>query len=176
MTAGEPVSPVQFVSPESIRALGALLQRSSAVIESEIRGASMGTTLPDYAKVRIACRPTPEYQPGDVVAYWWGDALIAHRVVGRGKRQRARGFYLTRGDGHILCDPAVSARSILGLVSAWFDGARWLPVATIPSRGLRRWTVIVEQWLMEVHPDLTRRIAAVVSGATRWLRRPFRRA
>ncbi|HXJ31454.1 MAG TPA: hypothetical protein VNG35_12485 [Gemmatimonadales bacterium] len=175
MSAGEPVSPVQFVSPESIRTLGALLQRSNAVIESEIRGASMGTTLPDHVKVRIACRPAPEYQPGDVVAYWWGDALIAHRVVGRGKLPRARDFYLTRGDGQILCDPAVSAASILGLVSAWFDGSGWRPVATLPSRGLRRWTVIVEQWLMDVHPDLTRRIAAVVSGATRWLRRPNRR-
>jgi len=176
MTAGEPVSPVQFVSPESIRTLGALLQRSNTVIESEIRGASMGTTLPDHVKVRIACRPTPEYQPGDVVAYWWGDALIAHRVVGRGKLPRTRDFYLTRGDGHVLCDPAVPAGSILGLVSAWFDGSRWLPVATMPSRGFQRWTVIVEQWLMEVNPDLTRRIAAVVSGATRWLRRPLHRA
>jgi len=175
MIAGEPVSPVQFVSPDSIRMLGALLQRSNTLIESEIRGPSMGTTLPDHVKVRIACRLTPEYQPGDVVAYWWGNALIAHRVVGRGKQTRTRDFYLTRGDGHVLCDPAVSAGAILGLVSAWFDGSQWLPVATKPPRGLSRWTVIVEQWLLEVHPDLTRRIAAAVSAASQWLRRPLRR-
>ena len=173
MTAGEPVSP-QFVSPESIRALGALLQRSNAVIESEIRGASMGTTLHDRAKVRITCRPTPEYQPGEVVAYWWGDALIAHRIVARGKQPRTRDFYLTRGDGQVLCDPAVPAGAILGLVSAWFDGARWLPVAPIAPRR-PRWTATVEQWLLELHPDLTRRVAAVVSAASRWVKRLRRR-
>jgi len=174
MTLGG-VPAVPFVSPEAVRALGTLLQQSSALIESEIRGSSMGSTLPDQAKVRIACRITPEYQPGDVVAYWWGDSLIAHRIVGRGKRPRTRGFYLTRGDGHVLCDPAVSEDAILGLVSTWFDGARWLPVATFPALGVRRWTIVLGQWMLELHPDLARRVAAAVSTLSHWVRRPFHR-
>ena len=174
MSPGEPVSPVRFVSPESIRTLGAMLQRTHAVIGSEIRGSSMGSTLPDHAKVRIACRPNPEYQLGDVVAYLWGDALIAHRIVGRGRQPRTRGFYLTRGDGQLLCDPAVSARAILGLVDAWFDGTGWRPVAANSPSGVRRWTVIVERWLLELHPDLTRRLAALVSALSRRVKHPRR--
>jgi hypothetical protein len=173
MTVGG-VPAVPFVTPEAVRALGTLLQRSSALIESEIRGSSMGSTIPDRAKVRIACRMAPEYQPGDVVAYWWGDSLIAHRIVGRGTRPRTRGFYLTRGDGHYLCDPAVSEDAILGLVSTWFDGTHWLPVATFPAHGVRRWTILLGQWMLELHPHLARRIAAVCSALLQWTRLPFR--
>ena len=176
MTAGGSVPAVPFVSPDAVRALSSVLQRSSALIESEIRGSSMDPTLPNEAKVRIACRLTPEYQAGDVVAYVWGDKLIAHRIVGRGKRRDTRGYYLTRGDGRYLCDPAVSADAILGLVSAWFDGTRWLPVATFPARGVRRWTVRIEQSLLEVSPTLTRRVAAVVSTVLQRVRRSFRRS
>ena len=176
MSAGGSIPTVPFVAPAAVRALSTVLQRSNALIESEIRGSSMGATLPDQVKVRIACRPEPEYQPGDVVAYWWGDSLVAHRVVGRGRRARTRGFYLTRGDGHLLSDPAVSADAILGLVSAWFDGKRWLPVSTTPARGLRRWTIRIEQSLLELHPHLTRRIAAALSPLIRWVRRPFHRS
>lgn len=166
---------VEFLAPESIRTLGAMLQRSNAVIESEIRGASMGPTLPSQAKVRITCRANPDYQLGDVVAYWWDDALIAHRIVARGMHPRTHGFYLTRGDGHYLCDPAVSAGAILGRVSAWFDGARWLPVATFPTHGLRRWTTLLGQGMLEVHPDLARRIAAACSRLLQWVRRALHR-
>jgi hypothetical protein len=134
----------------------------------------MGSTLPDQAKVRIACRITPEYQPGDVVAYWWRNSLIAHRIVGRGKRPRTRGFYLTRGDGHYLCDPAVAEDAILGLVSTWFDGTQWRPVATFPTEGLRSRTLLIGQWMLELHPDLARRIAAVCSTLLQWVRRSLR--
>ena len=108
---------------DELLAFGSLLGRSGKIIESEISGTSMGSTLPPGCRIRIRPLSFPEYRAGQVVAFVSGDRIFAHRVIFRG-RQGA----LTRGDNHSWCDVPVASRAILGVVTQYLLNGEWCPL------------------------------------------------
>jgi hypothetical protein len=101
-------------------AFGALLGRSGKIIESEISGTSMGSTLPSGCRIRIRPLSSEDYHTGQVVAIVGGTALFAHRIV-----YRSREGVLTRGDSHTWCDLPVAVGTILGVVSEYVVDGEW---------------------------------------------------
>src|SRR5260370_1181305 len=97
---------------DQLLAFGALLGRSGKIIESEISGSSMGSTLPAGRRIRIRPLLPDEYRPGQVVAFVSGNTILAHRIIFR-SRQGA----LTRGDNRSLCDFPVPGPSLLNEVN-----------------------------------------------------------
>jgi hypothetical protein len=109
---------------DQLVAFGALLGRSGKIIESEISGTSMGSTLPAGRRIRIRPLPFNWYRPGQVVAFVSGNKVFAHRIVCC-TRQGA----LTRGDNRTLCDLPVPTRAILGLVTESQVDGQWCSLA-----------------------------------------------
>jgi hypothetical protein len=107
---------------DQLLAFGVLLARSARIIESEISGTSMGTTLPSGCRIRICPLPTEEYRPGQVVAFVTDKAIYAHRIV-----YRTREGVLTRGDSHSWCDLPVPINAVLGVVSSRMVSDQWVP-------------------------------------------------
>lgn len=105
---------------DQVLAFGALLGRSGKIIESEISGTSMGSTLPSGCRIRICPLPNGEYHPGQVVAFVASEAIYAHRIV-----HRSREGVLTRGDGHSWCDLPVPSCAILGVVTEYLLDGEW---------------------------------------------------
>jgi hypothetical protein len=107
---------------ERLRAFGTLLGRAGKVIESEVSGTSMGNTLPSGRHIRIVPLPVQAYRAGQVVAYFVGSTVFAHRIV-----FCSRAGVLTRGDSHNWCDLPIAWSAILGVVSEHFVAGQWLP-------------------------------------------------
>jgi hypothetical protein len=119
-------------------ALAPLLQRAGRVIESEISGLSMGSTLPAGTRIRIHCDDPASARRGSVVAIMAERGLIGHRLLWRGIDRRGRPMVLTRGDGSPVCDPPVEAERILGEITHWYAAPEWQPVPTAPAAPLFR--------------------------------------
>jgi hypothetical protein len=113
--------------------LAPLLQRAGSVIESEIRGPSMAGTLPDGARIRIACRGEGEFPTGTVLAFVTPMGLIGHRIVAVGRAGKGVPLYFTRGDGAVVCDGPIEVSRVLGVITEWFDGAAWRSVPAAPA-------------------------------------------
>ena len=146
-------------------ALAPLLRRAGSVIESEIRGRSMGSTLPPGTRIRIRCLAEAGYRTGSVVAFVAGRGLVGHRVVGRGSDRRGRTVLLTRGDGTPVCDPPVEPDLVLGEVTDWHDGRAWRPIPDPPPiTALRRLAaaglLLLVRLTLAVDPRLAGRLAA----------------
>jgi hypothetical protein len=109
---------------DQLLALGALLGRSGRVIESEISGSSMGSTLPSRCRIRIHRLALEQYRPGQVIAFIAGGRMFAHRIV-----YRSRQGVLTRGDTHVWCDLPVPVCVILGVVAERFLDGKWCPLS-----------------------------------------------
>jgi hypothetical protein len=119
----------------SSKAVAALLRKSGAEIESEVRGSSMVPTLQPGRRVRIRCGPG-RFQPGDIVAII-ADPTVVHRVVGRSRRG-SRSYVITRGDAAPFCDLPVPEEEILGTVIAYDGNGSWQPPSPyVRSGGLR---------------------------------------
>jgi hypothetical protein len=119
-------------------ALAPLLRRAGSIIESEIRGSSMGRALPDGSRIRIRCRADEEYGPGTVIAFITPAGLVGHRVVAVRRGPAAPTMFFTRGDAALVCDGPVRPDWVLGEVSEWFDGSAWRPLAPPPALGTAR--------------------------------------
>ena len=160
MTTTRAAAPARFVRAEDMRSLAHLLKRSGSCIESEIRGPSMGPTLPPGTRVRIRCGEDLTFEPGQIVAFLSEDRLIAHRLLGRGRHGRARGFLLTRGDATALCDAPVTATTVLGIVTGRLVGDEWgqVPPSPAPTPFTRAMQAIANL-LLDVHPALARLFA-----------------
>ena len=113
---------------DQLVAFATLLGRSGKIIESEISGTSMGSTLPAGRRIRIQPLPFNSCRPGQVVAFVSGNKVFAHRIVCC-TRQGA----LTRGDNRALCDLPVPTRAILGLVTESQLDGQWCPLADCAS-------------------------------------------
>jgi hypothetical protein len=100
-------------------------------VEIPIRGASMGTTLPDGCVARVTLDPPGAVGVGEVVVFRQGGQLVAHRVVYSGRRGRAAGHLLTRGDARLVPDPPVSLSRLLGRVTARRDADELAPLAPV---------------------------------------------
>ncbi len=109
-------------------ALAPLLQRTGRVIESEISGVSMGSTLPAGTRIRIQCEDPASARLGTVVAIMAERGLFGHRLLWRGTDRRGYPTVLTRGDGSPVCDPPVAADRILGEITHWYAAPEWRPV------------------------------------------------
>ncbi len=119
-------------------ALAPLLQRTGRVIESEISGVSMGSTLPTGTRIRIQCEDPASARRGTVVAIMAERGLIGHRLLWCGTDRRGQAVALTRGDGSPVCDPPVAMERILGEITHWYAPPEWRPVPAAPATPLLR--------------------------------------
>ena len=118
--------------PERLRALGSLLRHSSAEIESEVRGGSMGNILPEGTAIRIRFTPLESFAVGQVVTYVAKDRIVAHRLVLTAANRNDQ-YAITRGDATICCDAPVPTSCVLGIVTDCCIGGSWQPVGP-PAR------------------------------------------
>ncbi len=125
--------------------VAAILKNAGASVECELRGASMGSTIPDGSRIRIEFGHAQAVDVGDVVAFVASSRTIVHRVVGRGGVGTSRSFLLTRGDGALLIDHPVHVDTVLGIVREWKDGETWEVVAPLVVTG---WRGAVRQWMV----------------------------
>lgn len=156
---------------DQLLAFGVLLGRSAKIIESEIAGTSMGSTLPPGSRIRIRPLSFPEYRSGQVVAFISGDRIFAHRIIFRGREGA-----LTRGDNHSWCDLPVPSSAILGEVTEYLLDGEWL---SLDERGLsenerKKGKSTIEFLLclcMQVDIRLARYVSKVLIRLARWHRR-----
>jgi len=120
-----PETPNEAAAGARLQAIADVLRRSGGEVEATLEGRSMEPTIPAGATIRIRGVPAAEIQVGDVVAIPMEHVLMVHRVVIRGRRGRARGFVVTRGDGLWLVDPPAPVSEILGVVTAMHVGGSW---------------------------------------------------
>ncbi|MEO8635446.1 MAG: hypothetical protein ABI587_09250 [Gemmatimonadales bacterium] len=151
-----------------------LLKRAGAVIESEIRGASMGDTLVSGTRIRIRCGTGADYVNGTVIAFLGRNGLVGHRIVGTGRDRRGREFLLTRGDGTPIPDPPIDAERVLGEVIEWQDGEAWRPIrgappGTLLGRSVAAVTLMLIRGLLAVDAHLAARTAALLTKLSRRL-------
>lgn len=109
---------------DQLLAFAVLLGRSGRIIESEISGTSMGSTLPAGCRIRICRLRREEYRPGQVIAFVSGDAIFAHRIISCSNQGA-----LTRGDNRSWCDLPLPWHAILGLVVESLVDEVWRPLA-----------------------------------------------
>lgn len=157
-----------FVPAEQLLTVADILKHSHAHVESEVQGGSMGATLPAGARIRVSCTDRPQYRTGDVLVYVMDGRLIAHRMVGRGRRTRVLGFLITRGDAAVGCDPPVPVERTVGLVTEWRtrEVAAWHGVGPAPQQSalgtvMRRANLAAISMLLEIHPLLARGVTIV---------------
>jgi hypothetical protein len=156
---------------DELLAFGALLGRSGKIIESEISGTSMGSTLPSGTRIRIRPLCNDGYRPGQVVAFVAGRAIYAHRIV-----HRSRQGVLTRGDSHSWCDLPVPVSAILGVVSERLVNGQWLLFDdSVPFESERRTRRrIIEALLLaclQIDIRLARRASRGLMSLARWRQR-----
>lgn len=137
----------------------------------------MGDTLPHGSRVRVRCGVPPEpVEPleGHVVVVAVHPVLFAHRVVGRGRGPRARGYVLTRGDAALLCDEPVPLEQLVGTISEWNAGSGWRPLGAPPRRaGIPRLLAAAHRWAMlaalAIHIRVAHAFAVLSSRAAKAL-------
>jgi hypothetical protein len=156
---------------DQMLAFGTLLGRSGKVIESEISGTSMGSTLPSGCHIRIRPVSNEEYHAGQVVAIVAGASLFAHRIV-----FRSRQGVLTRGDGHTWCDLPVPVGVILGVVTAFLVDGEWHLLGDIVSldSGMKKRNRMIETLLrvfLQIDIGLAQRAWRMLMLLARWHRR-----
>ncbi len=154
--------------------LAPLLKRAGSVIESEIRGWSMGGTLAPGTRIRIRCGTAASYPAGIVIAFVGGRGLVGHRVVGYGRPREGGALLLTRGDGTLVCDPPIEPERVLGEVIEWRDGEMWRPLPAAPPRGLLRrgaaaGMLQLVRSALAMDPRLAARIAVLFAAVARRL-------
>lgn len=157
-------------------ALAPFLKRAGSVIESQIRGRSMGGTLVSGTRIRIRCGTSLDYPEGAVIAFLGGRGLVGHRVVGRGRDRQGGALLLTRGDGSLICDPPVEPDRILGEVIEWQDGESWRPLPAAPpntllGRGTAAGTLLLIRVALAVDPRLAARTAVLLAALAQRLAR-----
>lgn len=167
-----PVSDPPGVTPRDLELFRILAARRP--VESEVRGPSMGRSLPDGTRIRIA--PPTSGQPlqrGQVVAFLGGSRVIVHRIAWSAGPEQGD-HLITQGDGNWLCDPPIEARAVLGVVDeCWKEGA-WgaVPQATRGLGPRLAWSASAAllRLLLAFSPALAARVARAMSYARMSLR------
>lgn len=141
-------------------ALAPLLKRAGSIIESEIRGPSMGQTLKPGTRIRIRCGDGLDLSAGTVIAFLGGNGLVGHRIVGARRDRGGREFLLTRGDGSRIPDPPIEPERVLGEVIEWRDGESWRPLPPAPVQRLPGRTIAAAMlWLVRLLLSIDARLA-----------------
>ena len=144
--------------------LAPLLKRAGTIIESEIRGWSMGGTVAPGTRIRIRCGTATSYPAGTVIAFVGGRGLVGHRVVGYGRHRASGARLFTRGDGTLVCDPPIEPERVLGDVIEWRDGETWRPLPAAPPRGLlARGAAAGTLFMVRAAPAVDARLAARIA-------------
>ena len=147
----------EFICADPRRACAAarLFRDTASVVESDVRGGSMGVVIPDGARIRIRSDAAPP--TGTVIVFHAGGRTVVHRIRWR---RRAGGWLLTQGDAMRLPDVPVPIDAVIGHVSAVRgDDGTWQPLPAAP-RAPRRdralsWMVFTTSVvLLELHPPL----------------------
>ena len=129
-----------LLNPETMNQNGALLNVSAKLLAQgfSVRfsapGTSMGPTIRDGETITVAPAEPGEITVGDIVAYRRGCHVIAHRVVRFGRRDRADGEILLRGDAACTVDAPVAPGQILGKVVSVERRGRQLSVSSRPAK------------------------------------------
>ncbi len=145
---------------EQSQLLAPLLKRAGSIIESEIRGPSMGRTLEPGTRIRIRCGDGLGPPAGTVIAFLGGNGLVGHRIVGAGRDRRGRRHLLTRGDGSRITDPPIEPERVLGEVIEWLDGDTWRPLLPAPLQSLPgRMIAAAMLWLVRLLLAIDARLA-----------------
>jgi hypothetical protein len=134
-----------------------LMRRAGVAIPSVVDGNSMGASLPAGSDIAIDLDDR-RYEAGAVMAVLSGSTVVAHRVIGRGRGHRARGYWLTCGDAVLVPDPPVAADRVIGRV-------RLKSGAPIPSRPRRRWISRVAVAAIAVALEIDVRLARLLTRA-----------
>lgn len=122
------------LDPEQLRTCVSLLHRAGRTVESFVQGDSMGSTLPDGSRIRIAAIPAASLQPGDIVACINDGFLSAHRLVYHGREHGHPNYFITQGDGWILCDSPRHVTTLVGVVEECCIGDGWVKPTLGASR------------------------------------------
>src|SRR5262245_34499372 len=166
LVAGPPWAP----GISDLARLRALTGNSRAVIHSVIRGGSMGTAIPDGARVRIRSGSEEMWRVGKVIAFLAGTRLMAHRVVYEGQRGLAKHFVLTQGDGNWLCDPPVNRSTVVGEVEAFATGDEWHAIGPARIRPHKQFAARASQTLMRLALERSPGFGTASSRPISWLR------
>jgi hypothetical protein len=166
LVAGPPWAP----AINDLARLRALTGNSRAVIHSVVRGASMGTAIPDGARVRIRSGSDDMWRVGKVIAFLAGSRVMVHRIVYEGHRGPARHFVLTQGDGNWLCDPPVNRSTVVGEVEAFSTGGEWHAIGAAQIRPHRQLVARASQALMRLALERSPALAIWMSRPISWLR------
>jgi hypothetical protein len=155
---------------DQLLAFGALLGRSGRIIESVICGTSMGSTLPTGCRIRIHPVSVSDYHAGQVVAFVYGGAIFAHRIV-----YRSRHGVLTRGDNRSLCDLPVPFDAVLGVVTEYLLDGDWRPLQNdlqfdCERKRRSRAAEMLLRRCLQIDIRLARRIARILVQLARWRR------
>ena len=130
----------------------------------------MGTALPDGGRIRVRAGADDAWHPGDVIAFFAGSRIMAHRVVYEGRHGEARRYLITQGDANWLCDPPVNRATVVGRVEAYCTGGDWLPVGepviAFPRHMIAGLSLAVMRALLELSPAFTIRVSRLMS----WVR------
>lgn len=146
----------------------ARLRGTGAVIECNLRGASMGTAIPAGSAIRIRLEESRSYRVGEIVAFVVHDGLCVHRIAHLGRRERVRNYLITQGDACFNPDPPIELRHVLGPVVEFRDRERWVPAAGRPSRD--RAQSLTGRALLKIVASLMEADIRLARGAT-WLLR-----
>lgn len=160
-----------LASPHAASPLAFVLKRARGVIESEIRGDSMGATLQPATRIRIQCGAAPLRDTGSVVAFEGPGGLVGHRVVGRVTGRGGRALLMTRGDGMLVCDPPLDPERVLGEITAYQQGADWLPLPAAPAaraalRTARAATLAIVRGATRLSPALAAHLAEALQSVS----------
>jgi signal peptidase len=119
----------QMLDAAQLRSCVDLLSRSGRIVESDIRGGSMGAAIPDGSRIRIRLTSEERFRPGQIVACMEKGFLFAHRVV-----HVRKDAIITQGDGWVLCDPPIRISQVLGEVVSCRVGEEWIAPASEANR------------------------------------------
>jgi len=123
---------------EAAPALVAEVLRRFGRVRLRAYGGSMSPAIRPGDLLNVRRTPAEGVRRGDVVLFWRGGRLFAHRVVAR----TPGGMVTTRGDAHWHDDPAVPAEDVLGIVqSVLRKDKMYPPVAPVRSPS-RYWKVL----------------------------------
>jgi hypothetical protein len=117
---------------DRILGLAARLRAPNRVVESTVKGMSMGSSLPPGSRIRIELSHHQRFEIGAVVAFVGGNQVIVHRVV-----HNSRDHLLTRGDAKLVPDAPVRRDQVLGPVTAVISNGSWMGLALPRERSLR---------------------------------------
>jgi hypothetical protein len=144
-----------------VSAAARLFRDADGVVESDVRGVSMGAVIPDGARIRIrsvsAIPPT-----GTVVAFHAGGRTVVHRIRWQRRAGRARAWLVTQGDAMRLPDAPVPVDAVIGrVIAVRGDDGAWRPLSVVPraprrDRALSFIVFAASVALLELHPPLAR--------------------